>query len=130
MNPQVTTANIAPWLSVADAERAVAYYAAAFGADVLERLEDESGRVAVAQLAIGEAIIWVQQDEQMNPEILGGQSPVRMILTVIDPDAVFGQAIASGATEVSPINEEHGWRVGRIVDPFGHHWEIGKRVTA
>lgn len=86
--------------------------------------------MAVAQLSIGGAAFWVQQDEVTNPTALGGRSPVRMILSVTDLDTVFAQAIAAGATEVSAINEKHGWRVGRIVDPFGHHWEIGKPVTS
>jgi PhnB protein len=50
-----------------------------------------------------------------------------MVLTVEDPDAVFARAIAAGATVVSPVSDQsYGWRVGRLVDPFGHHWEIGK----
>jgi PhnB protein len=49
-----------------------------------------------------------------------------MVLTVEDPDALFERAVAAGAKAVSPVSNMHGWRVGRIVDPFGHHWEIGK----
>jgi PhnB protein len=86
---QSTTAKIAPWLSVADVTRAVEYYKAAFGALELERLEDEAGSVVVAQLSIGGADFWVQQDEETNPHALGDRSPVRTILTVEDPDAVF-----------------------------------------
>jgi PhnB protein len=52
-----------------------------------------------------------------------------MILTVADPDAVFAQAMQAGATEVFPVGEEYGWRLGRIVDPFGHHWEIGHELN-
>ncbi len=58
---------------------------------------------------------------------LGGATS-RMILTVPDPDAVFAQALAAGAREVFPVAEEHGWRIGRVADPYGHHWEIGKPV--
>ncbi len=54
---------------------------------------------------------------------------VRMILTVEDPDSVFERALAAGATAVAPIYEEHGWRIGRVADPFGHHWEIGKPLS-
>ncbi len=100
---QSTTAKIAPWLSVADATRAVEYYKAAFGAIELERLEDEAGSVVVAQLSIGGADFWVQQDEETDPHALGDRSPVRMILTVEDPDAVFAQAVGAGAREVAPI---------------------------
>lgn len=120
------SAQIAPWLSVADATAAVAYYAAAFGAVEVERVEEEPGIVMVAQLAIDGATFWVQQDPETSPDALGGTSPVRMILTVTDPDAVFSQAVESGATEVAPVDEEHGWRSGRVVDPSGHHWEIGR----
>jgi PhnB protein len=126
---QPTTAKIAPWLSVADAAKAVEYYKAAFGAVELERLEDEAGRVVVAQLTIGGADLWVQQDPETDPHALGDRSPVRMILTVEDPDSVFARAVRAGATEVVPITEGHGWRVGRVADPSGHHWEVGKPLT-
>jgi PhnB protein len=49
-----------------------------------------------------------------------------MLLVVEDPDAVAARAIGAGAREVSPVGEEHGWRIGRIVDPAGHEWEIGR----
>jgi len=124
-----TTARIAPWLSVADATRAVEYYKAAFGALELECLADEAGSVVVAQLSIGGADFWVQQDEETNPHALGDRSPVRMILTVEDPDAVFARAVDAGATEVAPITERNGWRIGRVADPSGHHWEVGKPLT-
>jgi len=126
---QSTTAKIAPWLSVADATRAVEYYRAAFGAIELERLEDEAGSVVVAQLSIGGADFWVQQDGESDPHALGDRSPVRMILTVEDPDSVFAQAIGAGATEVAPLTEGHGWLIGRVADPSGHHWEVGKPLT-
>src|SRR5258708_34590794 len=122
---QPVAATIAPWLSVANATQAVDYYKTAFGAVEVERLEDEAGSVVVAQLSIGEATFWVQQDEDSNPEALGGRSPVRMILTVDDPDSVFAQAVEAGATEVAPISEGQGWRVDRVADPSGHHWEKG-----
>lgn len=123
-------ADIAPWLSVADASQAVAHYKEAFGAVELERLDDDEGHVVVAQLAIGGAAFWVQADEATSPSALGGRSPVRMILTVDDPDAVFARAIAAGAKAVAAVHEAHGWRVGRVVDPAGHHWEIGKRTAS
>jgi PhnB protein len=49
-----------------------------------------------------------------------------MVMIVEDPDTVFRRAVAAGATLVCPVGNQHGWRLGRIVDPFGHHWEIGK----
>ena len=83
----------------------------------------------VAQLSIGGADFWVQQDGESDPHALGDRSPVRMILTVEDPDSVFAQAIGAGATEVAPLTEGHGWLIGRVADPSGHHWEVGKPLT-
>ncbi len=119
---------IAPWLSVSDASRAADFYKSAFGAVEGERLESEPGIVEVAQLSIRGAAFWVQRDGESSPERLGGRLPVRMILAVEDPDALFAQAVAAGARVVVPVSEDHGWRVGRIADPFGYHWEIGKPV--
>src|SRR5437899_1029000 len=118
----------AQWRSVKDATEALAYYGAGFGAIELERLEDEAGDVVVAQLSIEGADFWIQTDAASSPEALNGRS-VRMILTVDDPDSVLASAVAAGATEVASVSEGHGWRIGRIADPCGHHWEIGRRLA-
>ena len=120
--------SIAPWLSVKNAAEALAFYKAAFGAIELERLEDEAGDVVVAQLAIEGADFWIQTDPASSPPALDGMS-VRMILTVDNPDAVYASAMAAGATEVASVYEGHGWRIGRVADPSGHHWEIGRRLA-
>jgi PhnB protein len=128
------TCSIVPWLSVRDGERAVAFYKSAFGATEVYRLEvPESG--VVVKLSVGGAEFWLsgESTEDRNAksesrQALGGDS-VRMILTVANPEAVFAQAVASGASEVFPVGEEHGWRLGRVVDPFGLHWEIGHQVA-
>lgn len=119
--------NIAPWLSVRDGDTAVDYYKAAFGAVERYRLQDDAGRVAVAQLAVGDADFWVQEDPDSSPGV--GDGSIRMILTVEEPEAVFRQALAVGATEIAPVSEGHGWRIGRLADPFGHQWEVGKPLT-
>jgi PhnB protein len=121
-------ASIAPWLSVKNATEALSYYEAAFGAVELERLEDEAGDVVVAQLSIDGADFWVQADADSSPEALDRRS-VRMILSVDDPDSVFASAVAAGATEVAPVSDGYGWRIGRVADPCGHHWEIGRRLA-
>ncbi len=117
--------SIAPWLSVNRAAEALSYYQAAFGATERYRLEDDEGSVVVAQLAIGDADFWLQEDADFSQEPQDHRS-IRMILTVADPDAVFEQAITAGATEVFAVSEGQGWRIGRVADPFGHHWEIGR----
>ena len=55
-------------------------------------------------------------------------SSVRMIITAANPDALFAQALNAGASEVFPVGEEHGWRLGRLADPYGYHWEIGHQL--
>ncbi|MCR2821843.1 VOC family protein [Lederbergia panacisoli] len=119
--------NIAPWLAISNATQAIEFYKNGFGAEVIYSLEDD-GMVLIAQLSINGAVFWIQEDHSSNPEVLG-RGAIRMILTVDDPDTVFEQAISAGAEEVYPVTEEHGWRIGRIIDPFGHHWEIGKQFT-
>jgi len=121
---------IAPWLCVRGGARAVEFYKSAFGAVELFRMgESES---VVARLSIEGAEFWLSDESpehhNYSPESLGGIT-VRIILTVADPDAVFSRALKAGAKEVYPVTEEHEWRIGRIVDPFGHHWEIGRPTS-
>ena len=122
---------IAPMLSVRGGARAIEFYKAAFGAGELFRVDNDKGEV-VARLSVGTAEFWVADEspEHLNfsPESLGGGS-VRMVMIVQDPDAAFERAIAAGATVVRPVGNEYGWRLGRMVDPFGHHWEIGKPLS-
>lgn len=119
---------IAPMLSVRRGREALAFYAAAFGATELFKVESPDGHV-VAQLAVDGAAFWVADESpahaNFSPETLNGGT-VRMILTVEDPDAVFDRAVAAGATVVTPMKDDYGWHLGRIVDPYGHHWEIGR----
>src|SRR5580692_8554025 len=129
MSDQKTT--IAPMLSVRNGSRALEFYKAAFGAEELFRIDDENGAV-VARLSVGDggAEFWVADEspehKNFSPETLGGGT-VRMVMVVEDPDAVFAQALAAGAKTVWPVaDQDYGWRVGRVADPFGHHWEIGK----
>jgi PhnB protein len=112
-------------LSVRNWDRAFEFYKAAFGATELYRVPGGG----VGQLAVGGAPFWVAEEspEHLNfsPETLGGCS-VRMLLIVEDPATVCARAVAAGATQVVPVADEHGWRLGRILDPFGHHWEVAR----
>jgi PhnB protein len=119
--------SIAPVLSVRQGVKAVEFYKAAFGADVLFRIDD--GGSVVARLSADGAEFWVADESpehgNFSPESLGGGS-VRMVMIVPDPDAAHARAIAAGARVVWPVSNQYGWRLGRVVDPYGHHWEIGK----
>jgi PhnB protein len=115
-------------LSVRRGAKAVDFYKSAFGATELFRIDGEDGGV-VAQLSVGGADFWVADEstehKNFSPETLGGGT-VRMVMVVDDPDAAFKQAVEAGARIVAPMGDQYGWRLGRVVDPFGHHWEIGK----
>lgn len=116
-------------LSVRRGRAAVEFYKQAFGAVEVYRVggTDEHESV-VSQLSIGTASFWVADEspehENFSPESVGGCT-VRMLLVVDEPGAVVQRAVNAGATLISAIAEEHGWRIGRVADPFGHHWEIG-----
>ena len=122
--------SIEPWLSVRNSASAVEFYKSAFGAVETFRLDVPDGSL-VAKLSIEGAEFWLSDESpehgNYSPASLGGGT-VRIILTVTNPDAVFSRALKAGASEVFPVSEEHGWRLGRVADPFGHHWEIGRPV--
>jgi PhnB protein len=82
---------------------------------------------------LGGAAFWVagtsEEMKRLSPRALDAATS-RTLLVVDDPDAFVRQAVAAGAEETSPVADEHGWRLGRIVDPFGHEWEIGRPLGA
>jgi PhnB protein len=126
-----STCSLAPLLAVRGGARAVEFYQTAFGAIEIYRVEDPSGAV-VSRLSIAGAEFWVSDESpehgSFSPQSLGGGT-VRMILTVADPDAVVAQAVAAGAELIAAVEEAYGWRLGRVADPFGHHWEIGRPLA-
>ena len=118
---------IAPMLSVRNGMKALEFYKAAFGAEELFKIEN--GGSVVATLSVNGAEFWVADESpqhlNFSPETLGGGT-VRMVMVASDPDAVFDQAVKAGAKVVVPVKNDYGWRLGRVVDPYGHHWEIGR----
>ena len=120
---------VSPMLSVRRGKAAVDFYIAAFNAEIVFKIEAPDGAV-VAELAAGPSHFWVADEspehKNFSPETLGGAT-TRMVMVVDDPDAAYQRALDAGATAVQPVaDQDYGWRVGRLVDPFGHHWEIGK----
>jgi PhnB protein len=119
--------SIQPELWVDRADAAVAFYRAAFGASIMHRVGE--GDDIVAQLRVGDAAFWVtaanSSMKRFSPKAIDGRTG-RTLLVVDHPEQVVAQAVAAGATEASPVGDEHGWRIGRIIDPFGHEWEVGK----
>ncbi len=123
--------SIQPQLWVDRPREALLFYEAAFGATVLHCVGD--GDDIVAQLDVGGAPFWVAPAsstmKRLSPRKIDGATG-RTTLVVDDPDTVLRRAVAAGATEASPVSEEHGWRLGRILDPFGHEWETGAPLGA
>jgi PhnB protein len=125
--------SVSAQLSVRRGREAVEFYKAAFDAVEIYRVggTDEHEDV-VSQLSVGGTSFWVSDEspphKNFSPESLGGGT-ARLLLVVEDPHALIARALALGATEVVPAQEEHQWLLGRIEDPFGHHWEIGKPLV-
>ena len=120
-----------PTLSVRRGAAAVEFYKVAFGAVVLFCITAPDDAV-VAQLSIDGVEFLVADEspahENFSPDTLGG-STIRMGLVVADPDAMAKQAIVAGAIEIYPVaDQDYGYRLGRIKDPFGHHWEICRKL--
>ncbi len=109
---------------------AVEFYQAVFGAVEVFRFGGTDGHdEVVAQLAVGNGLFWVEDESpphgNFSPQTVGGAT-ARMLLIAEDPQAVLDRAVAAGATQISPVQREHGWELGRIDDPFGHRWEIAR----
>ena len=125
------SAQVLAQLSVRRGREAVEFYKQAFGAVEVYRVggSDSNRGRGVATRGRRRSSFWVADEspEHLNfsPETVGGGT-VRLLLIVDDPDAAIERAVAAGATIVRPAADEHGWRLGRIADPFGHHWEVGK----
>jgi PhnB protein len=125
--------DLQPQLWVTNTAAAVDYYQRAFGAVVEHRVGAPEDADGVIQLAVGEARFWVSgTSEEMgrfDPAAIGGATG-RALLVLEDPVSVTDAAVAAGGTLKSRATEEYGWLVGRIVDPFGHEWEIGRPLGA
>lgn len=123
-------AELYPFLAVRDVGAAVEFYARAFGAvEEGERVVAPDGP-QVAVLLIAGCHVGVATEAPglgtPSPETVGATT-VRISLHVDDPDAVAAQAVAAGATEMFPVADQpYGMRQGRVVDPFGHHWLVGR----
>jgi PhnB protein len=121
-------AGATPYLIVRDAARAIDFYKQVFGAKQTLRLNYPDGKVAHAELAIGEGHVMISEEMAemgiRGPLSFGG-TPVSLLVYVRDADAVYAKAIAAGAENKHPMQDQfYGDRSGTIVDPFGHVWSI------
>jgi PhnB protein len=123
---------VTPYLTVHDAAAAIEFYKKAFGATELFRMSGPGGRIVHAEIAIDGARIMLGEECPVmgakSPRSLGG-TPFGLMLYVKDVDARYAQAIASGATEKRPLqNQFYGDRSGTVTDPFGHVWTLGTHI--
>lgn len=118
-----------PYMIIKGAAAAIDFYKVAFGATEIMRHADPDGKVRHAQIRIGDSPIMLADEfpefaEWRGPQARGG-SPVHIYLYVTDADAVFSRAIAAGATQLLPMQDQwYGDRSGAVTDPFGHVWYI------
>jgi PhnB protein len=123
---------IIPMLICRDAGAEVEFCQRAFGAFEVSRRSTESGAVVHAALKVGEAMVMIHAETpplaSRAPQ-LDGTSPVVVYLYVTDVDVVIAQAIAVGARLQLPAEDQFwGDRVGRIIDPAGHVWNVAGRL--
>ena len=128
----MAASSLTPMLTVKDAGAAIAFYRNAFGAVEESRVTAPTGQV-VAELAIDGLSFFVVDENpaafNLSPSSLDGTT-VRMNLIVDDPDAVAARAVGAGASEIFAVADQpYGLRQGRISDPDGHHWLIGKPLA-
>lgn len=119
---------VTPYLVVHDASRAIDFYQRAFGAREVMRMNGPQGKIAHAELKIGDSMIMLSDEMPQaagrSPHSLGG-STAGMFLYVKDVDSVFNQAVAAGARADSDLADMFwGDRYGKLTDPFGHQWSL------
>jgi PhnB protein len=123
---------VTPYLAVDDAARAIEFYKNALGAEERVRMEAPDGKVAHAEIQIGDSLVMLSdtfpQSTARPPAELGGTSG-SIFLYVDDVDAFVAQAVGAGATITMEIADQFwGDRFGSIADPFGHQWSVATHV--
>jgi PhnB protein len=121
-----------PYLIVQGAAQAIEFYKRAFGATELLRMPDPQGRVAHAEIRIGDSVIMLADEHpaagHRGPRSLGGSS-VSILLYVADVDSVFERSVHAGAKAQRPVADQfYGDRAGTLEDPFGHVWTIATHI--
>lgn len=119
-------------LCVADAKAAIAFYTDVLGGTERMRFEAPDGKIGHAEIQFGDSVLMLADEYPdmgfVSPRRLGGTA-VNISLFVEDADAVFSAALAAGATEVRPVEDQfYGDRSGMFEDPFGHRWGVATHI--
>ncbi len=120
--------SITPYLIVNDGNKAINFYKKAFNAKVVMKMDRPDGKIAHAELKIGDAKIMVA-DECPS---MGAHSPtnsngtgVGIHLYIKNVDGVVKRAVSAGAKVIRPTeNMFYGDRIAAVTDPYGHQWSI------
>jgi len=121
--------SISPSLTCKDAARAIEFYKDAFGAVETVRMPSPDGKVAHAELKIGDSIIFLNDEMGPMAEVTPGTPRVYLFLYVENADKTFTRAVAAGAQiDMALENQFWGDRFGKVTDPFGHQWGIATHV--
>lgn len=124
--------DVVPYLIVADAPAAIAFYVCGLGAVEDHRLTMADGKVGHADLRLGGRRVCVADEFPSEGQVAprpGLRSPVGLVLHVDDVDAAVEQARAAGATiDRDVVEEVFGVRSAWMSDPFGHHWNLQQRI--
>ncbi len=123
----------APELFINNGVKDISFYENAFGASEQLRFSNDDGSIHVAELSIDGAIFHVHEitakQHFFSPDKNNG-STICIGLFVSDVNKVMNKAIKAGAIEISPAQDyEYGYRQGTIKDPFGHYWQIQKKIS-
>ena len=125
-------ASVTPYLIISGAKAAIEFYKTVFGATERLCLPGPDGRVAHAELEIGDSVIMLADEcperGAKSPQTYGG-SPISIHLYVTNSDQVYAKALAAGAKSIRPVeNQFYGDRSGGFTDPFGHQWHVATHV--
>ena len=124
--------SVTPYMALRDAAGALDFYRRAFGAELEMKLDMPDGKIAHAEMRIGDSIVMVSEENEewgnKSPQALGG-SPMFLMIYVPDVDAAFVQALAAGATQVRPVEDQfYGDRSGTLKDPYGYQWTLSTHI--
>jgi len=124
--------SVTPYLSLRNAKAAIDFYARAFGAELVLKLDMPDGSIAHAEIRIGDSILMMSEEHadwgNLSPVALGG-SPVQMMIYVADVDAAFARALAAGAEQVKAVEDQfYGDRSGSLKDPYGYQWTLATHI--
>jgi PhnB protein len=124
--------SVTPYLALRGATAALDFYARAFGAERVLKLDMPDGSIAHAEIRIGDSILMLSEENadwgNRSPLALGG-SPVHLMIYVPDVDAAFARALAAGASQVKPVEDQfYGDRTGTLKDPYGYQWTLATHI--